>query len=63
MNLSRRHLRVILGYIVIISVPLSIIIYLLRGIGILSGMSGGVILLLFFLAAVSTLAYGLEKTR
>lgn len=63
MNLSRRHLRVILGYIVIISVPLSIIIYLLRGIGILSGMSGGVILLLFFLASVSTLAYGLEKTR
>jgi hypothetical protein len=63
MNLYRRHLRVILGYIVIISVPLSIIIYLLRGIGILSGMSGGVILLLFFLASVSTIAYGLEKTR
>ena len=63
MNLSRRHFRVILGYVVIISVPLSIIIYLLRGIGILSGMSGGVILLLFFLASVSTLAYGLEKTR
>jgi len=63
MNLYRRHFRVILGYIVIISVPLSIIIYLLRGIGILSGMSGGVILLLFFLASVSTIAYGLEKTR
>ena len=63
MNLYRRHFRVILGYIVIISVPLSIIIYLLRGIGILSGMSGGVILLLFFLACVSTIAYGLEKTR
>ncbi|TVQ44929.1 MAG: hypothetical protein EA365_09070 [Gloeocapsa sp. DLM2.Bin57] len=61
--MSRRYWREFLRYLVIISIPLSTIIYLLRGIGILSGMSGGVILLLFLLASVSTITYGLEKTR
>lgn len=61
--MSIRYWREFLRYLVIISIPLSIIIYLLRGIGILSGMSGGVILLLFLLASVSTITYGLEKTR
>lgn len=63
MNLSRRYLQPILGKILIILLPISIIIYLLRGVGILSGMSGGVILVLFMLSFITIIAYGLEKTK
>lgn len=63
MNLYRRQVRIILRYIMIISISLGIFIYLLRGFAILSWMSGGVILFFLLLASVSTIAYGLEKTR
>lgn len=63
MNFSRRNLRQLLGSVIIILVPITIIVYLLRGIGILSGMSGGVLLWLLVLSSIPTIAYGLEKTR
>jgi hypothetical protein len=63
MNLSRRNFRVIIGYGVLILVPLTFLIYLFRGFGLLSGMSGGVILLLIIFTLSTLIAFGLEKTR
>ncbi|ELR99604.1 hypothetical protein GLO73106DRAFT_00034560 [Gloeocapsa sp. PCC 73106] len=63
MNLSRRSLHQILASTILILVPMTIIIYLLRGLSILAGMSGGVILLLLLLSCFAIVGYGLEKTR
>lgn len=63
MNLSRRYLIQILGYILIILLPITLVIYLLRGIGVLGGISGGVILFLLLFSWLCAIAYGLEKTQ
>ncbi|MBD1923343.1 hypothetical protein H6F77_20040 [Microcoleus sp. FACHB-831] len=52
-----------LGYVFSIVLTLSIVIYLLRGFGVLTSLPGAVYLVLFLLSIVTGLAYGVQKTR
>lgn len=63
MIFSYRYLNHILGYAVMILLPMTLIIYLLRGLGILGNMAGGVILLLLLSSLLTGISYLLAKTR
>ncbi len=46
-----------------IVIPLTVFIYVLRGLAILSWMSGGVIVFLGMMSFITIIIYGIEKTR
>lgn len=52
-----------LAYIFSILVSLTIVVYLLRGFGILSFMPGGVIWFFVLLSIASGVIYGIQKTK
>jgi hypothetical protein len=52
-----------LGQLFWLILGLTLLVYILRGIGILSFIPGGVILLLLALSLILGIAYGLEKTN
>lgn len=53
----------ILARLFISFIALTLITYLLRGLGLLTFIPGGVILVLFALSILSGILYGIEKTR
>ncbi len=63
MNVFRGFNAQVLAYMLAISVPLTILLYLLRGFGILSNMPGGVILFFMLVSVISGIMYILEKTK
>jgi hypothetical protein len=52
-----------LGQLFWLILGVTLLVYILRGIGILSFIPGGVILLLLALSLILGIAYGLEKTN
>jgi hypothetical protein len=52
-----------LGQLFWLILGLTLLVYVLRGIGILSFIPGGVILLLLALSLILGIAYGLQKTN
>lgn len=53
----------ILARLLISLIALTLITYLLRGLGLLTFIPGGVILILIALSILSGILYGIEKTR
>lgn len=63
MSKSTRSRISIFAYLFAISLGLTLIIYLLRGFGILTFFPGGVILVLIAMSLLTGLIYGIEKTK
>ncbi|NEO97625.1 MAG: hypothetical protein F6K58_02720 [Symploca sp. SIO2E9] len=51
------------AYAFVITLAITVIIYLFRGFGILTFLPGGVIYLLILLSIVMGIVYGIQKTR
>jgi hypothetical protein len=47
----------------LISLGVTLLVYILRGIGVLSFLPGGMILLLILISVVTGILYGVDKTR
>ena len=60
---SIRRETLILRRAVVTLLPLTIIIYVMRGLGILTFIPGGIIYLLILLSVASLILYGIDKTR
>ena len=58
-----KNVRVMLNKIFYLSLVSFIFLYLLRGIGIITFLSGGVIMMLLLTAVISGLSWGILKTR
>lgn len=63
MSRSPRSETLTLSYIFGIFLSLTIVIYVLRGVGILTFLPGGILWLLIFLSIGTGIAYGIQKTR
>ncbi|MEQ9484369.1 hypothetical protein [Coleofasciculus sp. F4-SAH-05] len=53
----------IYAYIFAISVAVTIVVYIFRGVGILSFIRGGILLLLILLSIATGIIYGVQKTK
>ncbi|MEQ9625994.1 hypothetical protein [Coleofasciculus chthonoplastes] len=53
----------IYAYIFAISVAVTIVVYIFRGVGILSFIPGGILLLLILLSIATGIIYGVQKTK
>ncbi|WP_175561088.1 hypothetical protein [Hydrococcus rivularis] len=51
-----------LGYLFAISLLVTLVVYLMRGLGILTFIPGGIILFLFALSILTGIIYGIAKT-
>lgn len=60
---SIRRETLILRRGVVTLLPLTIIIYVMRGLGILTFIPGGIIYLLILLSVAALILYGIDKTR
>ena len=58
-----RNVRVMLSKIFYLSLMSFLFLYLLRGIGMITFLSGGVIMILLLTAVISGLTWGILKTR
>ena len=58
-----RNIRVMLSKIFYLSLMSFLFLYLLRGIGMITFLSGGVIMILLLTAVISGLTWGILKTR
>ncbi|MDJ0715673.1 MAG: hypothetical protein QNJ54_15820 [Prochloraceae cyanobacterium] len=63
MNQFRRYGNLIFGSLFAISLSLTIVIYLLRGFGIVTSISGGIILVLIALSLITGIIFGIEWTK
>ncbi|OKH23465.1 hypothetical protein NIES593_09545 [Hydrococcus rivularis NIES-593] len=52
----------VLGYLFAISLLVTLVVYLMRGLGILTFIPGGIILFLFALSILTGIIYGIAKT-
>jgi hypothetical protein len=60
---SYRQETLIFRRLVVTLVPTTLIIYLLRGLRLLTFIPGGIIYLLILLSLISIILYGIDKTR
>ncbi len=63
MSSSPRREQSILARLFWTVVPITILVYLLRGFGIITFIYGGIISVLLLLSLAVSIAYGIEKTR
>ncbi len=63
MSKSTRSGTSIFAYLFATVAPIAIVVYLLRGFGILTGIPGGIILFLILLSIGTGIMYGIEKTK
>ncbi|MGK7877903.1 MAG: hypothetical protein AB4426_32730 [Xenococcaceae cyanobacterium] len=63
MSHPRRSGTSMFGYLFAFFVPITFLVWLLRGFGILTGIPGGIILLLIVLSIGTGIIYGIEKTK
>lgn len=60
---SYRQETLIFRRLVVTLVPTTLIVYLLRGLRLLTFIPGGIIYLLILLSLISIILYGIDKTR
>ena len=63
MRQFRRYGALIFGCLFIFSFILTVLVYLLRGSGILPNLPGGIIIFLILLAIVTGIIFGIEQTK
>ena len=62
MRKNTHYLSQVLTYLLLSVVPLTIILYIFRGLGIIAFMPGGLILFLIILSAFTVIFYLIDKT-
>lgn len=62
MRINTQTITKILRILTITTVPLSIVVYLLRGVGLLSFLYGWIVILLILIAMFSSIFFFIEKT-
>ncbi len=62
MRKNTHYFSLVLQYLFLSVVPVSIIIYILRGLGVISFINGGLILFLIILSVFTVIFYLIDKT-